>query len=567
MAEDRILIIGGVAAGPKVAARARRLLPDAEITVVDKGRYISYAGCGMPFYIDDQVGHFRELFSTGYGLPRDAEYFRNERGLNFLTRTEATAIDRVRKEVRLRNLETGQEETLGYDRLVLATGAESVMPRIEGTDLAGVFKFRDPGDAQAVKEYLETRNVQEAVVVGAGFIGIELAGALANLKLLTTVIEFQERILPLTFDSDMARLLEERLAAAHGIEFRTGERVIRLEGDDQGRVRRVHTDRGAYDAELVIVAVGVRPNVKLAREAGLAIGRTGAIAIDQHCRTSDPDIYACGDCVETTHRLTGEKVYSPFASAANRQGRVVADNLAGRPSIYQGVLGTAVLQAGSFNAGRTGLTEEQARKLGRQVVAGLAPQRDRTHYHPGSGMVILKVVADGESGRLLGVQGIGPGEVVKRIDVAAAVLHFGGTVNDLTELDLGYAPPFNTPVDPLQHTANALINKLEGIVETIGADELKAKLDANEDFVLLDVRLEKEAKYRKIDDPRRMLVTLSELRQRVEEVPRNKEIITICDIGVRSYEAYRLLRGAGFTKVRSVEGGMRTWPYGPASMF
>lgn len=561
------MIVGGVAAGPKVAARARRLMPDAEITVVDKGRYISYAGCGMPFYVDDQVGHFRELFNTGYGLPRDAEYFRSERGLNFLTRTEAVAVDRAGKQVLIRDLETSREKTLGYDRLVLATGAESVMPPLEGRELAGVFKFRDPGDAQAVKEYLERRNVQEAVVVGAGFIGIELAGALANLKLLTTVIEFQERILPLTLDADMARLLEERLAAAHGIEFRTGERVVRLEGDEQGRVRRVHTDRGACDAEVVIVAVGVRPNVQLAREAGLVLGETGAVAIDEHCRTSDPDIYACGDCVETTHRLTGEKVYSPFASAANRQGRVVADNLAGRPSVYRGVLGTAVLQAGTFNAGRTGLTEEHARRLGHQVVTSIAPQRDRTHYHPGSGMVILKVVADGRSGRLLGVQGIGPGEVVKRIDVAAAVLHFGGTVNDLLELDLGYAPPFNTPVDPLQHTANALVNKLDSIVETISADELKAKLDDDEDFVLLDVRVEKEAKHRKIDDPRRVLVTLSELRRRLAEIPRDKEIITICDIGVRSYEAYRLLRGAGFDRVKSVEGGMRTWPYGPASMF
>jgi|Deesub1362A_J573_1020465.scaffolds.fasta_scaffold00035_143 NADPH-dependent 2,4-dienoyl-CoA reductase/sulfur reductase-like enzyme/rhodanese-related sulfurtransferase len=567
MAAQRILIIGGVAAGPKVAARARRLLPDAEITVIDKGRYISYAGCGMPFYIDDQVGHFRELFSTGYGLPRDAEYFRSERGINFRTRTEALFIDRARKEVLVRDLETGRQSRLGYDQLVLTIGAESVMPRIEGTDFAGVFKFRDPGDAQTVKEYLEKRDVQEVVVVGAGFIGIELAGALANLKLLTTVIEFQEQILPLTLDPDMARLLEQRLAAAHGIEFRTGERVIRLEGDEQGRVCRVVTDRGGYDAELVIMAVGVRPNVGLAREAGLAIGETGAILIDEYCRTSDPDIYACGDCVETTHRLTGQKVYAPFASAANRQGRVVADNLAGRRSVYRGVLGTAVLQAGSFNAGRTGLTEEQARRLGYEVVTSIVPQRDRTHYHPGSGMVILKIIADRASGRLLGVQGIGPGEVVKRIDVAAAVLHFGGMVNDLIEMDLGYAPPFNMPIDPLQHAANALVNKLDGIVETISADELKAKLDADEDFVLLDVRLEKETRHRKIDDPRRILVTLGELRRRVHEIPRDKEIITICDIGVRSYEAYRLLRGAGFAKVKSVEGGMRTWPYGPASMF
>jgi NADPH-dependent 2,4-dienoyl-CoA reductase/sulfur reductase-like enzyme/rhodanese-related sulfurtransferase len=567
MAKQRILIIGGVAAGPKMAARVRRLLPDAEITVVDKGRYISYAGCGMPFFIDDHVSHFHELFSTGYGLPRNAGYFRGERMIDFLTRTEALAVDRVRKEVLVKNLEIGRESKLGYDQLVIATGADPIIPPIEGLDIEGVFQFRNPGDALAVKEYVEKRGVNEAVVVGAGFIGVEVAGALANLKLLTTVIEFKDQVLPMVLDPDLARLLEERLVSAHGIEFQIGERVLRMEGDDQGRVCRVATDRGSYDAEMVIVAVGVRPNVKLAREAGLTIGETGAILVDEHCRTSDPDVYACGDCVETTHRLTGKKTYSPFASAANRQGRVVADNIAGRRTVYKGVFGTAVLPAGLFNVGRTGLGEEQAREAGYKVATVIVPQRDRTHYHPDSKLLILKVISDQVSGRLLGVQGIGPGDVVKRIDVAATVLHFGGTIDDLNELDLGYAPPYNTPVDPLQHAANSLRNKLDGTVKVIGADELKAKLDTDENFILLDIRLEKEAKHRRIDDRRWIRATMDELRDRVDELPRDKEIIAICDIGVRSYEAYCFLVGAGFTKVKSVEGGMRAWPFGPVSMW
>lgn len=567
MAKQRILIIGGVAAGPKVAARVRRLLPDAEITVVDKGRYISYAGCGMPFFIDDHLSHFHELFSTGYGLPRSAAYFRGERRIEFLTRTEALAVDRVQKEVLVKSLETGRESKLDYDQLVIATGADPIIPPIEGLDTEGVFQFRNPGDALAVKEYVEKRGVNEAVVVGAGFIGVEVAGALANLKLLTTVIESRDQVLPMVIDPDLVRLLEERLVSAYGIEFQLGERVLRMEGDDQGRVCRVATDRGGYDAEMVIVAVGVRPNIKLARETGLTIGETGAIYVDEHCRTSDPYIYACGDCVETIHRLTGKKTYSPFASAANRQGRVVADNIAGRRTAYKGVFGTAVLPAGPLNVGRTGLGEEPAREAGHKVATIIVPQSDRTHYHPDSKLLILKIISDQVTGRLLGVQGIGPGDVVKRIDVAATVLHFGGTIDDLNELDLGYAPPYNTPVDPLQHAANAIRNKLDGTVEMIGADELKAKLDTDEDFVLLDIRLEKETRHRRIDDRRWIRATMNELHDRVAELPRDKEIIAICDIGVRSYEAYCFLVGAGFTRVKSVEGGMRAWPFGPVGLW
>jgi len=559
----KIVVIGGVAAGPKAAARARRLMPNAEITILEKSDFISYAGCGMPFYLDDQVPDFQDLFDTAYWVPRDTGYFARERGIRVLTGTEAYAIDRAARQVRARDVRTGEETVFPYDKLVIATGANPVIPPIEGIRLKGVFKLKEPSDALAIKEYLP--QVQEAVVVGAGFIGMEVAGALANLKILTTVVEFQDQVLPGVLDPDMALLFKTRLES-QGIEFLLSEKVVRFEGDENGRLRRVVTDKRVLDAEMALVAVGVRPNVALAREAGLVIGETGAILVDDRCRTSDPDIYACGDCVETLHLLTGRKVYVPLATTANRQGRVVGDNLAGKDSRFKGILGTAILQVMTWNAGRTGLGEKQAEELGYDVVTTVSPQHDRAHYAPGHSLVILKLVADRATRRVLGVQAIGPGEVAKRIDVAASVIHFGGTVDDLVDIDLSYAPPFNMTVDPLQHCANATRNKLDGTVEVISVAELKEKLDRGDDFVLLDVRTDKEFNSRRINDPRLRHVVMAELRETVQDLPRDKEIVCMCDLGIRSYEAFRFLLGAGFKRLKSVEGGMRVWPYGPVGM-
>jgi len=559
----KVLVIGGVAAGPKAAARLRRLMPEAEITILEKGEYISYAGCGMPFYLDDQVPDLQDLFDTAYWVPRDAGYFARERGIRVLTRTAAVAIDREAKTVRAVDLRSGEEKVFPYDRLVLATGAEPAIPPLEGLALKGVFKLKDPSDVTAVKEYLP--RVNEAVIVGAGFIGMEVAGALARLKILTTVVEFRDQILPGVLDPDLALLLKTRLEGL-GIEFALGEKVVCFEGDEEGFLRRVVTDRRTLDADMALVAVGVRPQVTLAREAGLAIGETGAILVDDRGRTSDPDIYAAGDCVQVRHILTGRPVYLPLATNANRRARVVADNIAGREARFKGTLGTGILQVLNWNAGRTGLGEQQARELGYDVVTTVSPQHDRAHYAPGHSLVILKLIADRATRRVLGVQGIGPGELAKRIDVGVAVIQAGGTIDDLVDLDLAYAPPFNMTVDPLQHCANATRNKLDGTVEVISAAELKDMLDRGEDFVLLDVRTDKEFNSRRINDPRLVHVVMSDLREAAAGLPRDKTIVCLCDLGIRSYEAYRFLKGAGFKSVKSVEGGMRVWPYGPVGM-
>lgn len=560
MSAQKIVIIGGVAAGPKAAARARRVAPDAEITVIEKGNLISYAGCGMPFYLSGEVQKFDHLFETTYGIIRDEEYFWREKGCKVLTRTEAKAIDRDKKEVSVENLSTGEKYTIPYDKLVLATGAEPFVPPIEGLNLKGVYKLNHPEDAQKIKERLDTAEGDEAAIVGAGMIGLETADALMKLHMFCSVVELQEQVLPGVLDEDMAEVLTKKLTE-QGIEFYLGHKVIKFEGDEEGNVTSVVTDKGVIDAGLVVVSVGVRPNVKLASDAGLAIGETGAISVNEQMQTSDSDIYALGDCVENTHLVSGKKVFVPMATSANRQGRVVGDNLAGGNSVFRGILGTGVLHTMGFNIGRTGLGEKQARDLGYQIVTGLNHTFDRTHYHPDHGLVLMKLIIEESTGKILGAQALGQGDAVKRIDVVATAITLGSTVDQLVDVDLGYAPPFSTPIDVSAHAANIVRNKVAGLAKTISARELKQKMDRGADMLILDVRTEPQYNMRRLKDDRVKLVVLGDLREKIDEIPRDKEIVVICALGTRSYEAFRTLKGAGFKDVKYMEGGLQAWPY------
>ena len=557
---QKIVIIGGVAAGPKAAARARRVAPDAEITIIEMGGLISYAGCGMPFYLSGEVQKFNHLFETTYGVIRNEEYFWREKGCRVVTRTEAKSIDRAKKEVHVENLETGEKYAVPYDKLVLATGASPFVPPIEGLDLKGVFKLNHPDDAQQIKEYLGDMEGGEAVIVGAGLIGLETADALMKLHMFCSVVELQNQILPVMLDEDKARVLAKKLTD-QGIEFLLGTKVLKLTGDEDGNVASVVTDNGEIDAELVVVSVGVRPNVELARQADITIGTTGAIAVNEYLQTNDPDIYALGDCAETTHLISEKKMFMPMATYANRQGRVVGDNLAGGKSVFRGVLGTSVLHTMGFNIGRTGLSEKQAHDLGYKTVTAINHAFDRTHYHPDHGLVLMKLITEEDSGKVLGAQALGPGDAVKRIDVVATAISMGANVEQLAEVDLGYAPPFSTPIDLTTHTANIVRNKVAGLAKTITVDEFKAKMDRGDDMVILDVRTEPQFQMRHLKDDRVKLVVLGDLREKIDEVPRDKEIIAICALGTRSYEALRTLIGAGFTNVKYMEGGLQAWPY------
>lgn len=485
--QNRILIIGGVATGAKAAARARRRDPHAEITIVERGRLLSYAGCGMPYYIQGQVRDFHELMSTPVGVVRDGTFFQNVKDIRVLNQTLAEKIDRARKTVSVVSAASGAKAELPYDKLVLAMGGAPVEPRLEGAQLKGVFRLNAPDDALAIREAVEQGNVKRAVLIGGGLIGLETAEALVARGIHVTIVEMLDQLLPAMLDWEVAAFLEKYLRG-RGLDIRLSQKVTRLEGDGEGIVQRVHTTAEVIEAQMVLLAIGVRPNVQLAKDAGLTLGPTGALAVNDQLQTNDPDIYAGGDCVECTHLLTGQKVFVPLGSTANKHGHVIGDNVTGGQSTFPGILGTTVFKVLDYNLARTGLTETQARRLGYNVLTALVPGPDRAHYYPTSATLLVKLVADAANGRLLGAQAIGPGDAVKRIDVLATALTFGATIDNLPDLDLGYAPPYSSPVDPLAHAANVLRNKRDGLARALTPQQLKAKLDADEPIVLLDVR-------------------------------------------------------------------------------
>jgi NADPH-dependent 2,4-dienoyl-CoA reductase/sulfur reductase-like enzyme len=432
----KIVIVGGVAAGPKAAARAHRCDPQAEITILEKGEYISYAACGLPYLISGEIPHIKHILASPYGAVRDADYFRTVKNINFLTGKEVTAIDRGRHEVKALDLVTSREEIYPYDKLVLATGAIPVRPQVPGLEVENVFVIRQPRDSLDIMAALKSRQPQRAVLVGAGAIGLEMAEALVDWGTEVTVIEALDQVFPGLLDPEMGALLHRHLESK-GVKVCTGEKVTGLGGDEENLLSRVYTDKGEYPAELAVVAVGVRPNVDLARQAGLSIGETGAIKVDQEMRTSDPDIYAGGDCAESFHRLLNRPVFISSGQLANIQGRIIGTNLTGGRALYQGMVGTTVAKVFEFTVGATGLTEGAARREGFEVVSALAPSLDHAHYMPDAQFVGLKMVADRATGRVLGVQVTGPGDGAKRLDVAATAITLGATVEDLTQLNLG----------------------------------------------------------------------------------------------------------------------------------
>ncbi len=550
----RIVIVGGVAAGTKAAARARRCDPGAEITLVEKGELISYAGCALPYYVAGAIAGESELVVTQAGE------FAALRDIDVRTRTEALRIDRPAKTVTVRRLADGREDVLPYDSLVLATGGTPLVPPLPGRDLAGIHRLKEPADARRIRAEIDAGRVERAVIVGGGLIGMEMAEALTMRGVRTTVVEMLDRVLAAFLDPEIAALLHAHLRA-RGVELRLGERALRFEGDGDGHVRRVVTSGGELPADLVLLAIGVRPSVGLARDAGLAIGPTGAIAVDDHLRTSDPAIYAGGDCVENVHRVTGRPVYSPLGSTANKHGRVIGSNVAGGDERFPGVLGTMVAKVFDYTVGATGINAARAVEAGLAALTALVPAADRAHNYPAHQEIVVKMVAERHSSRLLGLQGVGPGEVAKRIDVAATALSFGATVDQVADVDLAYAPPFAPAVDPVHHAANVIRNKRDGLARTVGPLELQHMLDAGGAFLLLDVRSRAEFVARRIAAGARLLhIPQDELRTRLGELPRGVPLVVCCQRGVRAYRAARLLSGMGLGDVAYLEGSLLTWP-------
>ncbi len=491
--QNRILIIGGVALGPKAAARARRRDPDADITVVEKGNMFSYTGCGMPFYIEGQLASIDELLCTHQGVRRNESYFTKVKGIKLLGQTEAIKINRSSKTVTLKNLRLDQVEDIPYDKLILGIGASPAKPPIEGIDLQGVYRLYSPEDAVAIKEKID-EGARRVVIVGGGLIAMEVCGAFVSRGCYVSVLEMMDRLVPALLDSNVSLLLEKYLRE-RGVNIRLGSRVSRIIGEDPERAMVVQTENGeSFDADLVVVAVGVKPNIKLAEEAGLKIGDTGAIAVNGYLQTSDPDIYAGGDCVENVDLVTGRKVYFPLGSTANKHGRVIGDNVTGGQTRFPGVNSTVVFKVLDFNVGKTGLTEEEALDLGFDVVTVTTPRTDCIDYYPKHQPFIIKLIADRISRKILGCQAIGPGEAIKRIDVVSTCLKFGASISDLADLDLGYAPPYSTAIDAVAHAANVLRNKCDGLAHNVSSSELRLKMAGSDDFVILDVRSKQDVK-------------------------------------------------------------------------
>ncbi len=551
---NHIVIIGGTACGPKAAARARRCDPHAEITIIEQGPNLSTATCGLPYYISGVIK------DKGPMVARPPEHFRDVLGMTVLTGTRATAIDRKKRTVTVTDLKTNKTDAITYDKLVLATGSAPVRPGWAGSDLKGIFTLSDLPDASAIKKYAAGLANKEAVIVGAGLIGLEMAEALAALGLKVTVLEALGWALPQLLDEEMAASLAKHLASK-GVTLRCGERVNGFSGDKAGRVASVITGGGEAKAGLVLLSLGVRPEVGLVREAGLKIGALGGIAVNEHLQTSDPAIYAGGDCVEVTNIITRKPMLAPMGSTANKHGRIIGSNVTGGRLTFPGVLGTAICKLFDYNAGRTGLSAAQARKAGYETLTALVPAPEHASYYPGAREIVVKLVAEKSSGKILGGQVVGTGEAAKRIDVLAAALSSGATIDSLADLDLAYAPPFNSAMDPLHNAANVIRNKRAGLARTLTMAEVKARLDRGDDFILLDVRSAPEWKMERIKAEQVRFLPLTELRQRYNELPRDAEIVIYCHTSVRAYQAQRLLDGEGFGNVRFMEGSLSVWPY------
>ncbi len=554
----KILIIGGVATGPKTAARCRRLDPEADIIVVERQSLISYAGCGMPFYIEDIIKDWTELFGgTNF---RNVNYFRKQKGFTVLDYTEALKINRNDKTVTINDLKTGKISDLHYDVLVLATGASPFVPHIVGINLDGVHRLYNPDHAKTIKKEVE-QGIKKVTIVGGGLIGMEICGAFVSRGCEVRILEMMPTLVPNILDNEMSLLLENYLKS-NGVKVVKGSPVVGIFGDGKGRVKGVVTGEGTeVEADMVILAIGVRPNTQLAQDAGLEIGPTQAIAVNEYLQTSDPNIYAGGDCVENVNIITGEKIYSPLGSTANKHGRVIADNINGLKTSFPGVEGTSVFKVLDYNCGATGLSENEARKLGFDVITSLTPRYDHSSYIPGAKYTVIKLIADRKTCRLLGCQVVGEGNGINRIDVVATAIKFGSNLKDITDIDLGYTPAYSTAIDAVAHAANVLKNKIQGNAHGISPLDLKVKLDGDEDFILLDVRSREESRSKIFKDDRIFNIPYDELKERQAEIPKGKEIITFCVIGVRAYIAERILRGLGFQDVKFLDGCLEAWPF------
>lgn len=548
----KVVIVGGVAGGAACAARLRRLSEDVQITMFERGPYISFANCGLPYHVGDVISEESKL------LVANAAMFKNWFNVEVKESNEIVAIDRAAKKVTARDT-SGNESQYEYDALVLSPGANAIKPPLQGIDLPGIFQMKTVPDAREVKQWIKEKGAKSAVVVGGGFIGLEMAENLVHLGLKTSVVEMLPQVMP-PFDAEMVEPLHTHLRAK-GVALHLGDGVAGFEQGASGAGLVVKTASGkAHEADLVMLVIGVRPETSLAKSAGLELGQRGGIKVDDHMRTSDPAIYAVGDAVEVKDWVLGEHTLIPLAGPASRQGRIAADNIMGKePSKFRGTQGTAVVGVFDMTAASTGASEKTLKRAGKPYEKVYVHVNNHAGYYPGAGQIDLKLLFDPKDGKILGCQATGcvPG-VEKRVDVVAMCMQMGGTVYDLEEAELCYAPQFGSGKDVVNIVGMVAANVMRGDAKIMCWDDADWEaVEADPNAAIIDVRETRELKAQGFL-PGALNLPLSSLREHLSDVPANKKLYVYCQIGQRGYYALRQLLLAGHDAV-NVQGGWRSF--------
>lgn len=561
MGKCKIVVIGGSAAGAKAAAKARRLDQTAEITIIQKDPDLSMASCGYPYYVGGTFDNRNSLLATPTGVVRDPLFFQKTKDINALVETECLSIDRQEKSIECRSLKNGEKHTVGYDKLILCTGASPRRMPIPGADFQGVTTLLSMADTDFLHSASTTGEVKNAVIIGGGLIGVEASEALVNRGIKVTLVEMVDQLLTM-LDSQLAKLVENHMKAK-GVEVLTGTRLAEFAGEN-GRIKGVRLAGGeTLPCDLAVLATGVQPAVKLAAACGLKIGEMGGIEVDEFMQTSDESIYAAGDCVECVDLISGKKVLAPMGDLANLQGRVAGENaILGNSVTFPGTTRTAICKAFDFGAGVTGLTEKQAREIGMTDIETVVNASPDKPGFMGAGLLISKLLVAKSSQKILGYQCTGNGDVSRQLATAAMAVKGGLTVSDIATADLPYAPPFSLAIDHFIASSHLMENKLKGRMTSISAEELHQRIESGNSPFLIDGRGPDEYEVLRLGIGEKY-IPLGMLRSKLSELPASKdaEIVCFCKISLRGYETALILEANGWTNVKVLEGGIMAWPY------
>lgn len=546
MKKTKLIVIGGVAGGATAAARARRIDEEAEIILFERGEYISFANCGLPYYVGKVIKKRKDLLVT------TPESFRKRYHIDIRLFCEVTAIDRKNKRIAVQDFKTQQTYWETYDKVILAPGAEPLKPSLEGINLEEIYNLRNIPDSDRIKDHLDRQNPQSAVVVGGGFIGLEMVENLVQRGVRTTIVEMADQVM-LPLDLEMANMVRTHLES-RGVVCKLGKGVKGFRKNGDRLLVSIVNDQD-MECDMVILSIGIRPENRLAKEAGLEIGKTGGIQVNASMQTSDPDIYAVGDAVEVREFITGIPIISALAGPANKQGRIAADNALGRKEIFRGTMRTSIVKVFDLSVATCGLSEKTLHAYGLPCQVSYTYSGSHASYYPGAETMAIKLLFSPGTGRILGAQVIGKKGVDKRIDVLATAIHGGMTVFDLEELELAYAPPFSSAKDPVNIAGFVASNLIKGDVENMYAQNL-ARLDPTT-FTLLDLRSQEEVKrWGTIATAEH--IPIDTLRNQLKNLNKHKDYVLFCAVGQRAYVGYRILSQKGF-RAKNLSGGYETY--------